>query len=547
MLMLALASCTEPYDVQESDALSYADTPAPAAPSTATHYALAYFEGTFDASTGALTVELLRQPPEAALRVGFAPLYDSTQPSTSGAPGTVELSLDRSAGPGYTPTDCGWTGLPYSTLGVFCPRLEITSRFTDILEDVYVEVLSVSPATGFNGYRYPLATGWDPAAVPAGSLAPTDANGGLWRYGVMAPDETVARDLVFEFAGGNFSFSGQVVSAFPERRNGADDNGDGAIDEAPFADGETCASPSECYGGLCYAGACASIRDSEEDGFYLHPNGVTVLCPDAAVGDTGLVDGVTYTKYNRDGLFGLRTSNPAALEFACTSGVTNMSSLFQSLTSFNEDISRWDTSSVTDMTFMFFFASSFNQDIGSWDVSQVTDMSPMFYFASSFNQDIGRWNVSSVTNMKNMFNGASAFNQNIGNWNTSAVTDMYGMFDAASSFNQDIGNWNTGRVTDMTYMFQSASSFNQDIGRWDVRQVRDMPAMFAGASSFNQDISGWYTILVTDMFAMFFGASSFNQDLSGWCVPFIGARPSEFDTSASSWTLPRPVWGTCPP
>ena len=161
VLSLALASCTEPYDVQESDALSYADTPAPAAPSTATHYALAYFEGTFDASTGALTVELLRQPPEAALRVGFAPLYDSAQPSASGAPGTVELSVDRSAGPGYTPTDCGWTGLPYSALGAFCPRLEITSRFTDILEDVYVEVLSVSPATGFNGYRYPLATGWD--------------------------------------------------------------------------------------------------------------------------------------------------------------------------------------------------------------------------------------------------------------------------------------------------------------------------------------------------------------------------------------------------
>jgi len=47
---------------------------------------------------------------------------------------------------------------------------------------------------------------------------------------------------------------------------------------------------------------------------------------------------------------------------------------------------------------------------------------------------------------------------------------------------------------------------------------------------------------------MFRKTSSFNQDLSGWCVTLIGSEPTDFDTDATSWTLPnsRPIWGTCP-
>jgi len=45
---------------------------------------------------------------------------------------------------------------------------------------------------------------------------------------------------------------------------------------------------------------------------------------------------------------------------------------------------------------------------------------------------------------------------------------------------------------------------------------------------------------------MFQGASSFNQDLSGWCVTLIPSEPTDFDTDATTWILPRPVWGTSP-
>ena len=60
--------------------------------------------------------------------------------------------------------------------------------------------------------------------------------------------------------------------------------------------------------------------------FGIAANGVTVLCPGAAVGDVGVVNGVEYTKRDRDGLRKLvGTSEEAKLAKSCTTGVTDMS------------------------------------------------------------------------------------------------------------------------------------------------------------------------------------------------------------------------------
>jgi surface protein len=74
-----------------------------------------------------------------------------------------------------------------------------------------------------------------------------------------------------------------------------------------------------------------------------------------------------------------------------------------------------------------------------------------------------------------------------------------------------------------------------------------MQNMFSSTPTFNQDISGWDVVNVTNMAFMFQFASSFNQDLSSWCVTNIPSLPTNFDLNATSWVLPKPIWGTCPP
>lgn len=183
-----------------------------------------------------------------------------------------------------------------------------------------------------------------------------------------------------------------------------------------------------------------------------------------------------------------------------------------------------DLSQLTDLSFMFAGSSLFNYPISNWDVSSVTSMNGMFYFASAFNQPLSEWDVSSVDNMSAMFYSASAFNQPLDNWNVSSVTNMSAMFYAASAFNQTLQSWDVSQVTDFSFMFYVSILFNQPIGNWDVS-------------------SG------TAMNSMFRSAVSFNQNLSGWCVSLIPAAPANFDSNATSWTMPgsRPVWGTCPP
>ena len=130
--------------------------------------------------------------------------------------------------------------------------------------------------------------------------------------------------------------------------------------------------------------------------------------------------------------------------------------------------------------------------------SNVTDMSYMFNNISSFNQNINSWNVSNVTSMFNMFNQATSFNQPIGKWNVNNVSNMSRMFENATSFNQNIGSWDVSNVTNMRSMFSKANTFNQNISSWDVSYVTDMRGMLLGAglSTANYDslLIGWSTI-----------------------------------------------------
>jgi surface protein len=115
------------------------------------------------------------------------------------------------------------------------------------------------------------------------------------------------------------------------------------------------------------------------------------------------------------------------------SNLTNLTSAFENLTSFNQDIGTWDVSNVTNFTKLFRSARTFNQDISGWDVSSATSMNSMFRDARSFDQDISSWNVSSVTDMTSMFRENASFNQNITGWNTISVTSYGNMFRHATN------------------------------------------------------------------------------------------------------------------
>ncbi len=228
--------------------------------------------------------------------------------------------------------------------------------------------------------------------------------------------------------------------------------------------------------------------------------------------------------------------------------VTDLSGLFTSALSFNDDISAWNTANVTSMAFMFadligLFSdstdstepsSAFNQSLSSWVTSSVTDMRGMFYGATSFDQSLSSWVTSSVTDMSGMFYGATSFDQSLSSWVTSSVTDMGGMFGGATSFDQSLSSWDTSKVTFMDSMFYGATSFDQSLSSWDTSKVTFMQWMFYGATSFNQSLSSWDTSSVTDMGSMFRDATSFNQSLSSWNVSLVTSMENMLDNSALS-------------
>ena len=302
------------------------------------------------------------------------------------------------------------------------------------------------------------------------------------------------------------------------------------------------------------------INAQQNPNFTLHTNGVTCLCANAANLETGDVNGVTYTKRTKEQI------TPSNASTTCTSGITDMSGLFQNNQSFNGNISTWDTSSVLNMSSMFSYCTNFNSDINNWNVSSVTNMSAMFHF-SNFNKPIGDWNVSNVTNMAAMFQ-ASPFNKPIDNWNVSNVTNMTNMFHFASfnqplnswnmigvvtmegmfrgsPFNQPLSNWNVSNVVNMSNMFEN-TTFNKPIGNWNVSSVSSMKWMFDTNTAFNQPINSWNVSNVSNMERMFFNTQAFNQTLTSWNVSNVSNmggmfKQSAFNQNLSSWQFSSDV------
>ena len=308
--------------------------------------------------------------------------------------------------------------------------------------------------------------------------------------------------------------------------------------------------------------------------FEVDTNGITCLCEDANIGDSGTVtingEQKTFTKRNRLQLEALiaNDNNDPAIALTCTSAIEDMSYLFYKefnidppFSEFNMNIESWDVSNVNDMSHMFENARSFNQPLGNWDVSNVIDMSYMFSSALDFNQNINSWDVSSVTDMSYMFHmyyssspfwccaNRSVFNSPLNNWDVSSVTNMSYMFDHAITFNQLINNWDVSSVTDMSYMFQRTYDFNQALNNWDVANVTNMRSMFNRNSSFNQPLNDWDVSSVTNMFDLF-TYTIYNQPLDNWDVSSVIRmdnmfyRNAVFNQPINSWDVSSVAYTT---
>ena len=156
----------------------------------------------------------------------------------------------------------------------------------------------------------------------------------------------------------------------------------------------------------------------------------TCKCPTATIGETEVINGITYTVVDDATI---RTEIAANNVNLCTTQVTDMSRLFQSNAAFNSDIGFWDTSNVTNMNSLFYTASAFNQDITNWDTSSVTTMSYMFFRCRDFNQDIGSWDTSSVVIMGSMLRDLPSFNQDLSSWNVLNVVSCGRALDTFTS------------------------------------------------------------------------------------------------------------------
>ncbi len=214
----------------------------------------------------------------------------------------------------------------------------------------------------------------------------------------------------------------------------------------------------------------------------------------------------------------------------------------------------WDTSLGSGTTVTLALAGGVVATI-DWGEGHVTTVTTPGPHVHDYGSD-GIYTVSvtgNVTAYHNLSNGGSVSERakliSVDSWGQVGFTNLNNAFDGASNL-VTVPNTSDGieAVTDMSNMFRDASSFNGDIGGWDTSNVFSMGWMFYNASLFNGDIGRWDTSNVTSMEVMFALASSFNQDLSGWCVELIPEKPDNFDTGATSWTLPdsRPIWGTCP-
>ena len=171
------------------------------------------------------------------------------------------------------------------------------------------------------------------------------------------------------------------------------------------------------------------------------------------------------TSFNTDISTRVRSDGQIAWD---TEGVTSMSSIFRTCTSFKQDISNWNTDNVVSL---YGFQYPYGQNAFGMDVDMSTKqvtVGTKTYIA---------WDVKSCTNFANMFGSnqrhGGAKPRNLINWNTSSATTMSQMFyKARVDPNGPAWNLTPRQVTVGTGA--TARTYNA----WDVSNVENFSGIF---------------------------------------------------------------------
>lgn len=212
-----------------------------------------------------------------------------------------------------------------------------------------------------------------------------------------------------------------------------------------------------------------------------------------------------------------------------------------------EEVPNYLPSYVNSLEAVFERKTKLNCDLDMWLTNKVTSFSKAFKFCNRFaGKGVENWNMFSAENLSSMMEDCFDWNPEKINWVPHRVKYLGNTFRRCSLFNPDISDLHFPVCEALDSTFRRCRNFNQPIEHLVTQNLKTTSYMLMDAASFDQPLSKLPTRNVTNMTSMLHGATSFNQDLSGMCVPKITDMPSNFDTGATSWTLPRPVWGTCP-
>ena len=301
-----------------------------------------------------------------------------------------------------------------------------------------------------------------PPPAPTTPTTPTTPSGGGTSGGGTTSTTTQYQLTVNTGANGSVSTTGGTYSDGTSISVTANpDTGYGFVNWTDSSGNELSTNTTYSFN---LSGNTTITANYEELIFYLHSNGVTILCPNAIVGATGTINGVQYTKVDRNSLIAKRNAGEN-LALVCTSGITDLNSMFRkqyttSNPAVSSDISSWDTSKNTSMSRMF-ANTDFNQDISNWDTGEVVNMYNAFQNAWEFNQDISGWDTRKVVTMRQTFRLAKRFNQDISEWKIPAVNDMRGFLKQTEDFDQDLSDWDVTGVTQCDQFILNAQSMSE--------------------------------------------------------------------------------------